>query len=184
MKTKKKLQLFALLLCLALGVTCAAEILTKAAQESADEKGLTVVFTHDLHSHLDSFIAQLDGKEQEVGGFARLKTFIDGIKKKDADTLVLDGGDFSMGTLYQTVYETQAAELRMLGYLGTDVTTMGNHEFDYRTKGLTNMLQSAMDSGDTLPPFCAVQCGLGGYSDAGVGGWGKCSGFRKSEENL
>ncbi len=28
-----------------------------------------------------------------------------------------------MGTLIQTVYETEAAELRMLGYLGCDVTT-------------------------------------------------------------
>ena len=33
-----------------------------------------------------------------------------------------------MGTLIQTVYETEAAELRMLGYLGCDVTTWGNHE--------------------------------------------------------
>ena len=41
-----------------------------------------------------------------------------------------------MGTLIQTVFETQAAELRMLGYMGYDVTTFGNHEFDYRSKGL------------------------------------------------
>ena len=37
-------------------------------------------------------------------------------RAKDPDTLVIDGGDFSMGTLIQTVFETQAAELRMLGY--------------------------------------------------------------------
>lgn len=48
-----------------------------------------------------------------------------------------------MGTLIQTVYDTQAAELRMLGYLGYDVTTLGNHEFDYRSKGLANMLKAA-----------------------------------------
>ncbi len=29
-----------------------------------------------------------------------------------------------MGTLIQTVYDTEAAELRMLGYLGYDVTTL------------------------------------------------------------
>ena len=27
----------------------------------------------------------------------------------------------------------------MLGYMGCDVTTFGNHEFDYRSKGLANM---------------------------------------------
>ena len=49
---------------------------------------------------------------------------------------MIDGGDFSMGTLIQTVFETQAAEIRMLGYMGCDVTTPGNHEFDYRPKDL------------------------------------------------
>ena len=33
-----------------------------------------------------------------------------------------------MGTLIQTVYDTEAAELRMLGQIGCDVTTLGNHE--------------------------------------------------------
>ena len=68
-------------------------------------------------------------------------------KKDNPDTLVLDGGDFSMGTLIQTVYDTEAAELRMLGYLGYDVTTFGNHEYDYRSKGLANMLKAVINSG-------------------------------------
>ena len=41
--------------------------------------------------------------------------------------------------------------MRMLGYLGCDVTTLGNHEFDYRSKGLANMLTSAQASGDAVP---------------------------------
>ena len=64
---------------------------------------------------------------------------------------MLDAGDFSMGTLVQTVYETEAAELRMLGHLGVDVTTLGNHEFDYKAKGISSMLNAAVDSGDVLP---------------------------------
>ena len=39
----------------------------------------------------------------------------------------------------------------MLGHLGCDVTTLGNHEFDYRSKGLANMLTSAQASGDAVP---------------------------------
>ena len=53
---------------------------------------------------------------------------------------MVDGGDFSMGTLVQTVYEDEAAELRMLGTIGCEVTTFGNHEFDYRSSGLAQML--------------------------------------------
>ena len=76
---------------------------------------------------------------------------IDEKKKENPDTLILDGGDFSMGTLIQTVYTTEAAELRMLGYLGCDVTTFGNHEFDYRSGGLADMLKTAKNSGETVP---------------------------------
>lgn len=146
---KKRLAVLSgLLICLLLAAGLQGVI---RAEEPPKE--MTVVFTHDLHSHLDSFMAALDGKEQEVGGFARIKTFIDEAKEEDEHTLTLDGGDFSMGTLYQAVYETQAAELRMLGYLGMDVTTMGNHEFDYRTTGLSRMLQSAVKSNEELPAF-------------------------------
>lgn len=56
-----------------------------------------------------------------------------------------------MGTLFQTVYEEEASELRMLGYLGYDATTFGNHEFDYRSKGLAQMLDTAAASGDVVP---------------------------------
>ena len=120
--------------------------------EAADStKQIDVLFTHDTHSHLDSFSTIVNGEQKEVGGFAKIKTLINEKKKEDPDTLVLDGGDFSMGTLIQTVYDTEAAELRMLGYLGYDVTTFGNHEFDYRSQGLANMLTAAANSGETVP---------------------------------
>ena len=120
--------------------------------EAADStKQIDVLFTHDTHSHLDSFSTIVNGKQEKVGGFAKIKTLINEKKKEDPDTLILDGGDFSMGTLIQTVYDTEAAELRMLGYLGYDVTTLGNHEFDYRSAGLANMLNAAVNSGETLP---------------------------------
>ena len=63
----------------------------------------------------------VDGLETELGGFARMNTLIEAQRAQNPDTLVIDGGDFSMGTLIQTVFETQAAELRMLGYRGRPV---------------------------------------------------------------
>lgn len=121
------------------------------AQDAAPGTAVDIVFTHDTHSHLNTFTAMVDGLETELGGFARMNTLIEAQRAQNPDTLVIDGGDFSMGTLIQTVFETQAAELRMLGYLGCDVTTLGNHEFDYRSKGLANMLTSAQASGDAVP---------------------------------
>ena len=126
-------------------------VLDIPVEASAETKQLDVLFTHDMHSHLDSFSTIVNGEKKEVGGFAKIKTLINEKKKEDPDTLVLDGGDFSMGTLIQTVYDTEAAELRMLGYLGYDVTTFGNHEFDYRSAGLANMLTAAVNSKETVP---------------------------------
>ena len=121
------------------------------AQDAAPGTAVDIVFTHDTHSHLNTFTTMVDGLETELGGFARMNTLIEAQRAQKPDTLVIDGGDFSMGTLIQTVFETQAAELRMLGYLGCDVTTLGNHEFDYRSKGLANMLTNAQASGDAVP---------------------------------
>lgn len=120
---------------------------------SAEKAGKTVdvMFLHDTHSHLNEFATVENGTSQILGGFAKIKTLINEQKEKNPDTLILDGGDFSMGTLVQTVYETEAAELRMLGNLGVDVTTFGNHEFDYYAKGLSNMLNTAAQSEDPVP---------------------------------
>ena len=119
------------------------------AQENA--KSLDVLFVHDTHSHLKEFATVEDGESQVLGGFAKIKTLINEKKAENPDTLILDAGDFSMGTLIQAVYEEEASEIRMLGNLGVDATTLGNHEYDYRAKGLANMMNNAVASGDVLP---------------------------------
>ena len=72
-------------------------------------------------------------------------------RKEHPDALTLDGGDFSIGSLIQTLYTTQAAELRTMGAMGYDATTAGNHEFDHEGGGFAQMLQAAVRSGDDLP---------------------------------
>lgn len=120
---------------------------------TAETKGKTVdvMFLHDTHSHLNEFSTVEDGRSQVLGGFAKIKTLIDEQKKNNPDTLLLDAGDFSMGTLIQVMYEEEASELRMFGALGFDVMTFGNHEFDYKASGLANMLNNAVASKEKLP---------------------------------
>lgn len=132
------------------------------------EKTVDVMFLHDTHSHLNSFATVEDGKSQVLGGFSRIKTLINQQKTKNPDTLLLDAGDFSMGTLIQVIYETEASELRMLGELGMDATTLGNHEFDYKAKGLANMLNTASASGDTLPQMLVCNVDWESMMEEGV----------------
>lgn len=134
-----------------------------AGERNEKQDTVTLLFTHDIHSRLDEYKVQGTGEQEEgetvfAGGFARLKTRIDERRAANPATFVFDGGDFSMGTLYQTIYETQAAELTMLGRIGVDATTFGNHEFDYRAEGVSNMFRSAVrnageDETLTLPQF-------------------------------
>ena len=138
MGTRKKILSLLLMIVLLLPVGMGIHV-----EAAAETKQVDVLFTHDTHSHLNSFSTIVDGEQKEVGGFAKIKTLIDEKKKVNPDTLVLDGGDFSMGTLIQTVYDTEAAELRMLGFLGYDVTTFGNHEFDEGCKALSDYAKKA-----------------------------------------
>ena len=145
---KKNQKILMTILVIVLCIPVLIGIRTEAAEQ---KKQVDVLFTHDTHSHLNCFSTIVNGKKKEVGGFARLKTLIDTQKEMNPDTLLLDAGDFSMGTLIQTVYATEAAELRMLGYLGYDATTLGNHEFDYRSSGLADMMETAKNSGENVP---------------------------------
>ena len=124
------------------------------AAESSAEDELTILFTHDLHSHL--LPSANESGEGEYGGYARLMTVIKEQKALDPDAILVDGGDFAMGSLFQTAYPTSAIELRMMGAMGYDATTFGNHEYDYLQSGLKAMLKAAVESGDPLPP---IVCG-------------------------
>ena len=138
---------------LALGFMVLFAIAIPQINTVADEPKQTVdiMFLHDTHSHLNAFTTVEGTETVTMGGFSRIKTLINAQKAENPDTLLLDAGDFSMGTLVQVVYEEEAAELRMLGELGMEATTLGNHEFDYKAEGLANMMNSALASGDKLP---------------------------------
>lgn len=132
-------------LLLVLVIVGAAVSMVWAAEDGADA---TILFTHDLHSHLLPAEKEEGG---EYGGYARLMTEIRAMREKYPDAILVDGGDFSMGSLFQTAYPTSAIELRMMGAMGYDATTFGNHEFDYLPRGLASMLNAAAASGDPVP---------------------------------
>ena len=118
------------------------------AQATDNATDVTILFTHDLHSH---FLPSNEDDGGQFGGYARLMTVIQEEKAKYPDAILVDGGDFSMGSLFQTAYPSSALELRLMGAMGYDATTFGNHEYDYLQAGLKSMLNAAVESGDPLP---------------------------------
>ena len=130
----------AFFLALLLAALCALPVGAVAEGCTQETNVTTILFTHDLHSH---FLPQSTAEGGESGGYARLKTVIDRERAVNPDALLVDGGDFSIGSLIQTLYTTQAAELRTMGAMGYDAVTIGNHEFDHKGTGFAEMLNSA-----------------------------------------
>ena len=130
----------AFFLALLLAVLCVLPVGAVAEGCTQETNVTTILFTHDLHSH---FLPQSTAEGGESGGYARLKTVIDRERAVNPDALLVDGGDFSIGSLIQTLYTTQAAELRTMGAMGYDAVTIGNHEFDHKGTGFAEMLNSA-----------------------------------------
>ena len=154
---KQKLRSRLLAICTALSCGCAmllaGSMIDTESYAATDTGEVSVIFTHDMHSHMDADRVSKDGKVVETGGFGKLKTAMDEVRSDYPDSFVLDGGDFSMGTPYQTIFSREASELKMMKFLGYEATTFGNHEFDYRAKGLASMLQAAAGKGPQL--LCA-----------------------------
>ena len=120
--------------------------------KSDDSSTVRILFTHDLHDHIDSYrVTNTETGEPEViGGYAQLAGTI--AANRNDHTILVDAGDFSMGTFYNALFEKSAPDLSLLGMMGYDATTLGNHEFDYGVASLTKMIES---STNTPPILCS-----------------------------
>ncbi len=116
---------------------------------------ITILHTNDMHSRLTGDGPEVDyspmvvNNDEVLGGFARLATLIKQQKAADpAGTLVLDAGDFYMGTLFNTVEPKTGFQLHLMKEMGFDFTTIGNHEFDYGPQALAGAINAAKKFGD------------------------------------
>jgi len=123
---------------------------------------LTIIHTNDLHSHLLGYGPNIDytpqtsRDDETIGGWARISTLIKETRSsRDGLVLVLDAGDFMMGTLFHTVSREEGGELRIMRSMGYDAVTLGNHEFDLKPDGLARILRAAASRG-SIPAIVAA----------------------------
>ena len=116
----------------------------------AAEKALTIIHSNDLHSHFlgappnIAYTPFVTGNDETIGGFARIATVIKAVKQtRKNPVLVLDAGDFLMGSLFHMLSREHSFELRLLSMMGYDAVTLGNHEFDLKPDGLARILSTA-----------------------------------------
>ena len=120
----------------------------------SQQKLFTIVHTNDMHSHLQGYPAEIDytplstNDDSTFGGWSRIATVIKGVKaERKNPVLVLDAGDFLMGSLFHMVSREESLELRLMKVMGYDAVGLGNHEFDLMPDGLARILTSAEAKG-------------------------------------
>ncbi len=131
-------------------------IVTASAQE---EKKIILLHTNDLHSRLNGFAPESDyspyltGNDRTKGGFARIAAIIKKEKEENQGlTLTVDAGDFLMGTLFQSLEVKTGFQLGLMQKMGYDLVCLGNHEFDFGTVKLAEIINRAGEDG-TIPPI-------------------------------
>jgi 5'-nucleotidase len=119
-------------------------------------KTFTILHTNDIHSAFIGMGPAADytpfilNDDNTRGGYARLATLIAQRKAARSDqgpVLVLDAGDFSMGTPFAAASREIGGELQMMSRMGYDATTFGNHEFDLGPDGLGKAIDVASKAG-------------------------------------
>lgn len=142
---------FARVICMSLAIIMLLPFNMMKVLAENNEKNLTILFTHDMHDHFLPEKVEQNGQVVQLGGYAEMQSAINQERKNNPNSILVDGGDYSMGTLFQTICASDSPELRIMGQMGYDATTFGNHEFDFRADGLADSLNAAKDSSDKLP---------------------------------
>jgi len=146
--------------------------MTVSAQE---EKKIIILHTNDLHSRLNGFSPEseyspsITGNDRTRGGFARIAAIIKNeVEENSGLTLVVDAGDFLMGTLFQSLEVKTGFQLRLMRRMGYDLVCLGNHEFDFGTEKLAEIISRAEANGP-IPPILSGNA-VFSNSDAGDDG--------------
>ena len=132
------------------------------------KKTFTILHTNDMHSSFIGMGPSADytpftlNDDATRGGYARLAALI--AKRMEAQSaqgpvLILDAGDYSMGTPFGAATREIGGELRLMGRMGYDATTFGNHEFDLGPDGLGKSISVAAKAG-RIPAVLAANANM------------------------
>ena len=140
------------------GVVAGAALFLPGALSAAPDgrKTFTILHTNDMHSAFIGMGPAADyspftlNDDTTRGGYARVGALI--AKRKEArasqgPVLVLDAGDYSMGTPFAAASREIGGELQLMARMGYDATTFGNHETDLGPDGLGQAISVAAKAG-------------------------------------
>ena len=156
---------------LAGGAAASATALLPGSLAAAETgKTFTILHTNDMHSAFVGMGPAADytpfklNDDATRGGYARLGALIAqrrNARQAQGPVLVLDAGDYSMGTAFGAASRETGGELLLMSRMGYDATTFGNHEFDLGPDGLGKSIGVAAKAG-RVPVVLASNTSMAG----------------------
>ncbi len=110
---------------------------------------ITILHWNDFHASFNPYPSSDDPQSPLVSGSAYFSSWLDSLKKRSENFVLVCAGDELVGTALSTLTSGKA-EFEILNMIKPDVFELGNHEFDY---GLEN-LKSLIDFAE-FPIVCA-----------------------------
>lgn len=89
-----------------------------------------LLYTNDLHAHVEPHRVGWVSETRNVGGFANIATLVKREKAKNPNTLYVDAGDYFTGPYISSLTKGEAI-IDVLNTIPLDAATVGNHEFDH-----------------------------------------------------
>ena len=110
-------------------------LLSGCAPQQNQHRSLTILHLNDLH-------ARLLPDAEHRGGFAHVAEAIRQEQAKSAFSLVMHGGDLVQGSPVSTIFQGVPV-YEVANALGLDFHTLGNHEFDYGWRKISEFVAKA-----------------------------------------
>ena len=125
----KKMMKLILMLVLMLSSACAQN--TETSSGNKETGGIYIFYTSDVHCGVDENL-----------GFAKLKALINETKSQHDNVLLVDLGDYLQGGTLGSLTRGSAV-IDLMNAMEYDIATVGNHDFDYGTARLGELMKAA-----------------------------------------
>ena len=172
MKSVRSIRLSLALIAITIAFSATAQTPASAKRRSVNPiDEITILQTTDIHHHANgSDHVGLDVDPVTAtsvsGAYSRIAAYVGYVPSTTTHpVLLIDSGDWTMGTLYDLTLGSRPLALAFLDAMQYDAVTLGNHEFDYTPAGLAQILARAQSSFGFKTPIVASNMNLGGNTD-------------------
>ncbi|QAT40804.1 5'-nucleotidase C-terminal domain-containing protein [Clostridium sp. JN-9] len=113
-------------------------------------KYISIIGTSDVHGNVYP-IDYNTGKPYNQG-LAKVSTYVNSVRKSNSNTMLVDSGDTIQGTPLSYYFDkidttSEYPLMKVMGAMGYDTWTLGNHEFNYGLDVLNRVIKDAKTEG-------------------------------------